>query len=113
MKWLSIIASLMMAGCAGGHVRSTRELAEWTRCKPARLEFWLARNIWYTKDGHGDQWKSAQRTLDERRGDCEDYAMVTSEVLSVCGYHPIILYGKHAWVDFEGGTFSNGQLKLK
>lgn len=108
-----ILSFLLFIGCIGRGVKNIDDLAKWSKCKPELMGYWMEQNIWYERDVYmSDEWKSAQRTIDERKGDCEDFAMIASEVLSVCGFQPVIMRnGRHVITAFSGGYFSNGILR--
>lgn len=88
------------------------------------LSRWLIRNIWYRKDtSFIDEWKPSTKTLKEGKGDCEDFAIIAYEVLSLMGYITKILCvypvkgAGHAVCAFYDGIvwryFSNGRLSNK
>jgi len=73
---------------------------------------WLQENIKYRKEEGGDHWSTPGETLQNKYGDCEDYAFLNQAVLRVAGYQPKVLAaGKlgrlHAICVFqEGGHYS-------
>jgi predicted transglutaminase-like cysteine proteinase len=87
---------------------------------------WLTDNIEYYQEGFPDPWIYPEEMLASRRGDCEDYALLTMNVLQVLGFQPKVLalvridrHGQitrsHAIcvVKFKAGYlwFDNGDLK--
>jgi len=52
---------------------------------------WLKENVRYKADLFGDSWSSPAETLKRGRGDCEDFAFLSEEVLSQLGYEPYII----------------------
>lgn len=67
---------------------------------------WLGKNIRYQNDGPGSAWPEPLKVLQNKSGDCEDYAVLNSQVLKVLGYKPSILSlvsarGAHAICVFE------------
>lgn len=52
---------------------------------------WLKNNILYHPDGKIDSWAPALETLSTGKGDCEDFALLTSAVVRVMGYQPKVL----------------------
>lgn len=81
---------------------------------------WLRENIKYREDGEKDYWSTPKETLQNRFGDCEDYAFLNEAVLRVFGYQPKVLAIKvrgfdHAICVFEeNGYYSwidNTELK--
>ena len=52
---------------------------------------WLKKNVRYKADLFGDSWSSPEETLKRRRGDCEDFAFLSEEVLSQLGYEPYVI----------------------
>lgn len=73
--------------------------------------------IQYTKDGD-DKWQSPLETLDRKRGDCEDYAILK---LAILGYRKIpgslLIFRRkatdHMVVIFEKGVLDNSTHVLK
>lgn len=49
---------------------------------------WLEDNITYVKDGAIDSWSKPVETLKRKRGDCEDFTLLTSAVVRLFGYKP-------------------------
>ena len=52
---------------------------------------WLQENIKYKKDEKKDYWSTPEETLQDKRGDCEDYAFLNAAVLHLLGYQPEVL----------------------
>ena len=52
---------------------------------------WLKENVRYKADLFGDSWSSPEETLMRRRGDCEDFAFLSEEVMSQLGYEPCVI----------------------
>ena len=52
---------------------------------------WLKLNIAYSKDPGRDTWTPPLETLSSKKGDCEDFAFLTSSALQVLGYKTHIL----------------------
>lgn len=84
------------------------------------LERWLNRHIIYRPDRAGEEWKPVEQTLKDRRGDCEDGALLVSEVMKewgiehhlMCGWpvkgqgHAYVLLAPHdTWIHY---TFDHG-----
>lgn len=46
---------------------------------------WVNRQIRYRSDGRTDNWADARTTLNSRRGDCEDYAILKMQMLAAAG----------------------------
>jgi hypothetical protein len=58
------------------------------------LSRWLATHIRYKEDRTpADEWKEPHTTLTDGTGDCEDYAILTLEVLKRMGIHDVFLLG--------------------
>ncbi len=81
---------------------------------------WLGKNMIYQSDPRDDQWLDPQEFLKTKRGDCEDFAFLNSQVLRVLGFapHVLMLYSNknaHAVCAFEYSGkfywFDNAQLK--
>lgn len=51
---------------------------------------WLKENIQYRED-EVDIWAKPEDTLDNRYGDCEDFAFLNAEVMRIFGYEPKVL----------------------
>ena len=69
---------------------------------------WLKANIAYVPDTE-DVWSDPAETLRRRRGDCEDYAFLTKEVLHVLGSDAQVLIldrgrAQHAVCIFRNGS---------
>lgn len=56
-----------------------------------KLGWWIEQNIFYKIDGVSDEWKSSERTLKDRAGDCEDFANLCYDCLVALDYKPHIL----------------------
>ena len=52
---------------------------------------WLTDNIEYHEEAFPDPWIYPEELLTGRRGDCEDYALLTMHVLQVLGFQPKVL----------------------
>lgn len=52
---------------------------------------WLKKNVVYQPNDQIEQWPRADELLNSLRGDCKDFASLTSRVLKVLGYEPHIL----------------------
>jgi len=52
---------------------------------------WLKANIRYNEDGSDDVWADPEETIKRRKGDCEDFTLLTAEVLRGLGYKPHFL----------------------
>jgi predicted transglutaminase-like cysteine proteinase len=52
---------------------------------------WLKYNVAYSKDLGQDRWTPPVETLKNKKGDCEDFAFLTSSALHVLGYETHIL----------------------
>ncbi len=81
---------------------------------------WLEKNMTYQADHGKDQWLTPQEFLKIKRGDCEDFAFLNAQVLSVVGFsaHIITLssaQNAHAICAFEHNGkfywFDNAKLK--
>jgi predicted transglutaminase-like cysteine proteinase len=64
-------------------VNQIRTLEDYTR--------WLQKNIVYEKDASRDDWATPQKTLRQKRGDCEDFAFLNSSVVRMLGFEPHVL----------------------
>lgn len=67
---------------------------------------WLQKNIKYKEDEAADHWSTPEETLQNKCGDCEDYAFFNEAVLRVLGYQPQVLAmgglgSRHAICVFE------------
>ena len=51
---------------------------------------WLKENIQYREED-ADIWARPEDTLDNRYGDCEDFAFLNAEVMRIFGYEPKVL----------------------
>jgi predicted transglutaminase-like cysteine proteinase len=60
---------------------------------------WLRKNVKYKPDMFADSWSSPEDTLTRRRGDCEDFAFLSEEILSRLGYDPQIIAFKRRGID--------------
>jgi len=62
---------------------------------PRRLSWWIWFNITYTKDkdqyGKREYFADPQETLENRKGDCEDFAWLAYKTLEVMDYVPYLL----------------------
>ncbi len=81
---------------------------------------WLEKNMTYQADRGKDQWLTPQEFLKIKRGDCEDFAFLNAQVLSVFGFSPHIItlssaQNAHAICAFEHNGkfywFDNAKLK--
>jgi hypothetical protein len=52
---------------------------------------WLERNFTYQRDINGDSWANPEETLERKKGDCEDFAILARAVLKVLGYQSKII----------------------
>jgi len=52
---------------------------------------WLEDNIHYQKDAAADIWTNPEQTLQNKIGDCEEYALLNASVMQVLGYQPHFL----------------------
>ena len=52
---------------------------------------WLNENIEYHEEPFPDPWIGPEALLASRRGDCEDYALLTMNVMRVLGFQPKVL----------------------
>ena len=52
---------------------------------------WLKTNIHYQNDGPNDIWSEPKHTLQNKTGDCEDYALLNATVIEVLGFKPHFL----------------------
>lgn len=67
---------------------------------------WVASNIKYETDSGGDYWKLPRETIRDKKGDCEDYAILLCSLLRRAGYTTDRVYviggyqgsNGHAWV---------------
>lgn len=88
------------------------------------LSLWLTQNIRYTKDlSIQDDWKTSEQTIRNRKGDCEDFAVLAYDCLKYMGTVNIIkilcVYpvkgAGHAVCAFMDGQkwryYTNGYLK--
>lgn len=53
---------------------------------------WLGSHIQYVRDtGQADNWAKPMETLLKRQGDCEDFSLLSAEVLRIFGHRPRVL----------------------
>ncbi|MDI6759020.1 MAG: transglutaminase-like domain-containing protein [Candidatus Omnitrophota bacterium] len=87
---------------------------------PAQLSKWLSKEFRYELE-FPDYWQPAQETLNSKKGDCEDFAILTQEILKGLGIKSDIiivvlkdLKQSHALCMFKDGEsysyFSNQNL---
>ena len=75
-------------------LRTINEMAKYCN-RPWKLGLYLWHHIWYKSDQakHGipDHWQTAEQTLIDRNGDCDDFAVLAKAVLEKQGKKPIIM----------------------
>lgn len=61
--------------------------------KLEQVDKWVRENVTYVRDKKGfDDWKTPIRTLSERKGDCEDFAILAAYKLEQLGVNEDIMY---------------------
>lgn len=61
-------------------MNNIRDLGDYSR--------WITDHLDYRQDLDHDQWSDPETTLKSQRGDCEDFAFLSSAVVRVFGYEP-------------------------
>lgn len=60
---------------------------------PEELGRWMMYNLTYQAEGPGaDYWKSPEETLNDKGGDCEDFAILVQGVLKELGIDSQLIY---------------------
>jgi len=79
----------------GRRAKTVKDLIKITNNNPSRLAMWMYHNIWYEKDktqyGLKEYWARPEETLENKKGDCDDFAILAHAVLSKIGYDPKIV----------------------
>ncbi len=66
-----------------------QELAEWSKCDPAKISYWIGQSVEYTEQ---TKWDPAEVVMSRKSGDCKGNASVAVAALSRCaGYEPRII----------------------
>ncbi|SCW85171.1 transglutaminase-like cysteine proteinase BTLCP [Sphingobium faniae] len=86
-KWASANRALPQSGKWSAIVQSSRHA---DRQKQAEIiNIWVNRQLRFTDDRPGaDHWATAAQSLQQGRGDCEDYAIAKMKLLEAAGFHP-------------------------
>jgi hypothetical protein len=112
-KWvlLALLVLLLPITCLAQDVKDVLTFIS----GPQSLANWLSRNFHYEWEFSSNDWQTSQEMLESKKGDCEDFATLASDILEGLGYssHIIIikfrdLNIKHAICAFEekDGTYS-------
>lgn len=116
---LILVGGLFIAS-APPRLSTPQELAEWAKCDPAKISYYIGQRIRYTRQPH---WEPAELVMARQAGDCKGKASVAVSALSRCaGYEPrIITYptatGRHAiaiYTDHKGqrGFIDDGRQEV-
>lgn len=85
---LILVGGLFIAS-APPSLKSPQELAEWAKCDPAKISYYIGRRIWYTEQPH---WEDAELVMAREAGDCKGKTSVAVAALSRCaGYEPRVI----------------------
>lgn len=62
-------------------LHTPQALAEWAKCDPAYISYWIDQRIKYAEQS---EWLSAETVMRLGRGDCKGVAAIATESLSRC-----------------------------
>ena len=60
---------------------------------PDTLSIWMKQTLTYQKDGENGHWKTPEKTVQDKGGDCEDFAILAKYVLKDLGYKAWVVHG--------------------
>jgi len=112
-----VLPVLLAAGFCAGRADSPLDSVARSHPTPERLAGFLGAHLTFQEDlslfGQQDYWQSPEEVFTRGRGDCEDYALLASDLLARQGVHSFLfsLYGKKGYahtvcVFMEGGRYS-------
>jgi hypothetical protein len=93
----TLLSLFLLCSCniayASGVLVSKKELYPSYIKTPQDIENWLiSEGFRYEKDKtRRDEWKTPERLIKEKAGDCEDYARLTFNILEDLGYENVML----------------------